>query len=82
MSHAVVLTIAVLAALGVTLILATWGAHGVQGSLAIYMGYPGGFANWKLNPGRVSYILITAVNGLAYFACLELLLAMKRRISN
>jgi hypothetical protein len=39
---------------------------------------PGGVANWRLNPGRVNYVLITAINGLTYFVCLEAVLTLKR----
>jgi len=49
-------------ALLVSFLLATYGSDGTLGLIAVWIGYPGGFANWKLNPPHVSYALITAVN--------------------
>jgi len=79
MKHLILAGVAVVVAIAVSLILSIWGSHGPLGTLAVYLGYPGGFANWKLNPGRTSYTLTAAVNGVCCFACLELLLAIKSR---
>jgi len=68
MKHVAYLAASILGALGVSLILATFGAHGLLGFLAVYAGYPGGFVNWKANPGHMSYFLISAVNAAVYFS--------------
>ena len=84
MKHFVCGLAAALASIGIVLILSTVGAHGAVGALAVYAGYPGGFINWRVNPGRVSYVLIGAVNAAVYFAGLELLapLSSRRRTSD
>ncbi len=66
-------------AIAMTFLLSTYGAHGVQGLIAVYGGYPGGFVNWRLNPGRVNYALITVVNWLTYFAVAEVVSAIFKR---
>jgi hypothetical protein len=73
MKHVVCVVAAALASLGITLILSTLGTHGPLGSFAVYAGYPGGFINWRANPGRVSYLLIGVVNAAVYFGILEVL---------
>jgi hypothetical protein len=81
-THILLGSVAAILAIPVSLVLATHGSHGKLGLIAIWVGYPGGFANWKLNPPRVSYGLITAVNWFAYFVLLEASLAVKRGISH
>jgi hypothetical protein len=63
------------------LVLSTYGAHGAAGFVAVYGGYPGGFVNWHVNPGQVSYLLITGVNWLAYFALVEAFFALLSHFS-
>lgn len=70
--HVTYLGISILAALAVSLLLSVYGAHGLSGAFALYAGYCGGFVNWKLNQGRVSYALITGVNAIVYFAVCEI----------
>jgi hypothetical protein len=82
MKHVIRVTIAAILAIAVSFGLATFGAHGTNGLIAVWIGYPGGIANQKLNPGRLSYGLITAANWLVYFTLLEALLTLKRRFSN
>jgi hypothetical protein len=79
MRHGVIAAITGALAIAITFLLSTYGAHGVRGFIAVYAGYPGGFVNWRLNPGRVSYPLITLVNWLTYFAAAEVLSAVLRR---
>jgi hypothetical protein len=67
------LVAAIVVAVGISLILATFGAHGLLGSIAVYAGFPGGFVNWKANPGQVSYVVITAVNTAVYLGLFEAL---------
>jgi hypothetical protein len=81
-THILLASVAAALAIPVSLVLATYGSHGTLGLIAIWVGYPGGFANWKLNPLHVSYGLITAVNWLTYFVVLEAWLRVKRGISN
>ena len=79
----VCLLVAALASLAVCLMLSAYGAQGRLGFFAVYAGYPGGFINWKLNPGRVSYALIALVNTGVYFGILEVLaLLVAKRPSN
>lgn len=73
MKHVFYLVAATIGAFGVSLILATFGAHGLLGSVAVYAGLPGGFVNWKTNPGHVSYVVITAVNTAVYLGLFEVL---------
>lgn len=79
MRHAAIVATTACLAVAITLILSTYGAHGVGGWIAVYGGYPGGFVNWRLNPGRVNYALITVVNWLTYFAVVEVLSAFLKR---
>ena len=72
MRHIWYLIAAALASGAVSVMLSVFGAHGTVGFVAVYVGYCGGFVNWKVNPGGFSYLLITAVNGAVYFAILEL----------
>lgn len=82
MKHVSYLIAATVGAVGVSLVLATFGAHGLLGSVAVYAGLPGGFVNWKANPGRVSYAVITAVNTAVYLVLFEVLgLILRRRRS-
>ena len=81
MRHAAISASTACLAIAITLLLSTYGVHGVQGLIAVYGGYPGGFVNWRFNPGRVSYLLITVVNWLTYFAVAEVLSALLRRFS-
>jgi hypothetical protein len=67
MKHVAIAALTACLALAITFLLSTYGAHGVRGWIAVYGGYLGGFVNWRLNPGRVSYALITVVNWLTYF---------------
>jgi hypothetical protein len=82
MKHIISASLAAILAIAGSFVLATFGSHGTYGLIAIWIGYPGGVTNWKLNPGRVSYGLITGVNWLVYFVLLEVFFAMKRRFSN
>jgi len=82
MKHVAYLAASILGAVGVSLIMATFGAHGLLGFLAVYAGYPGGFVSWKANPGHVSYFLISTVDAAVYFTILEtlgLLIHRRRR---
>ena len=81
MRQAVIAAVTACLAVAITLLLSTYGAHGVQGWIAAYGGYPGGFVTWRLNPGRVSYTLITVVNWLTYLAIAEAISAVSRRFS-
>jgi hypothetical protein len=54
---------------------------GYLGLIAVYGGYPGGFVNGRVNSSRVSYLLITAINWLIYFAITEALFAALRPFS-
>jgi hypothetical protein len=81
-THVARICISILAAILISLLLSTFGAHGVLGWIAVYIGYVGGVANWKLNPGRVSYTFIAVVNAVVYFLILEAAFTAKRRISN
>ncbi len=81
MKHAVIGAATACLAIAITLLMSTYGAHGVQGWIASYGGYPGGLVNWRLNPGRVSYTLITGVNWLSYFAIAEAMSAVLERSS-
>ncbi len=81
MKHAVIAAATACLAIAITLLMSTYGTHGVQGWIAAYGGYPGGFANWRLNPGRVNYTLITGVNWLIYFAIAEAISAAFGRFS-
>jgi hypothetical protein len=74
------LAAAAILAVVISILLSIYGAHGTQGALAVTVGYPGGFVNWRFNPGRVSYGLITSVNWLIYFGLFEALLAVKRQL--
>lgn len=65
-------------ALAITFLLSTYGAHGVQGWIAVYVGYPGGFVNWRFNSGRMSYTLITVVNWITYFGIAEVIFVVFR----
>jgi hypothetical protein len=84
MKHVAYLGGSILGAVGVSLILASFGAHGLLGFLAVYAGYPGGFVDWKANLGHMSYFLISTVNAAVYFIILEALglLIRRRRRSN
>jgi len=78
-------TIAVAAAMGaiaVSFWLGTFGAEGMSGFFAVWLGFAGGLASWKLAPNGVNYWLTTASNWLVYVLLLEALLATKRHISN
>ena len=72
MKHISYLVASVIVALGVSLVLSIFGAHGLLGAFAVYAGYCGGFVNWHTNPGRISYVLITAVNASVYWCALEI----------
>jgi hypothetical protein len=78
--HVIAAAAAALLAVVISILLSIYGSHGLQGGLAVTLGYPGGFVNWRLNPGRVSYGLITCVNWLIYFGFFEAMLAAKRRL--
>ena len=67
-------------ATSVSLVLATYGAQEPLGFIAVWIGYPGGLVNWKLNSPHISYALITAVNRCAYFGFIEVAIAIKRRL--
>ena len=71
--HVIYFVAAAVGALAVSVILATFGAHGRLGAVAVYTGLPGGFVNWKANPGGVSYVLITIVNTAVYLTIFEVL---------
>jgi hypothetical protein len=79
MRHVAIAATTAFLAIAITVFLSIYGAHGVQGVVATYMGYPGGFVNWRVNPGRVSYLLITTVNWVTYFALAEVWLGVCRR---
>ena len=81
MRHLVIAAVTACLALAITLLLSTYGADRVQGWIAVYGGSPGGFVNWRLNPGRESYQLITVVNWLTYFAIAEVISAAFRLFS-
>jgi hypothetical protein len=79
-THILMAVAAAALAASVSLVLATYGAQGTLGFIAVWIGYPGGFVNWKLNSPHVSYALMTAVNWSAYFAFIEAAIAIKRRL--
>jgi hypothetical protein len=79
MRHGVIAAITGALAIAITFLVSMYGAHGVRGFIAVYIGYPGGLVNWRLNTGRVSLPLITLVNWLTYFAAAEVLSAVLRR---
>ena len=54
MRHALIAAVTACLAVAITLLLSTYGAHGMQGWIAAYGGYVGGLVNWRLNPSRVS----------------------------
>jgi hypothetical protein len=56
MKHIAIAGIAALVAAVVSLVLATYGAHDLPGLFAVMVGYPGAFANWRLEPGGPSYL--------------------------
>lgn len=81
MKHGAMAAITFCLAIAITFRMSTYGADGVLGFIAVYGGYPGGFVNWRLNPGHVSYLLITAINWLIYFAIAEALFTVLSRFS-
>ena len=78
MKHLTYLGTSVIAATVVSLLLSTYGSHGLLGFVAVYAGYPGGLVNWKLNQGSVSYVLITVVNAIVYLAVCEITAVLMR----
>jgi hypothetical protein len=73
--------ISILTAIGISLVLSTFGTHGPLGAFSVYAGFPGGFVNWKANHGHISYLLITIVNAVFYLGVFELIAVVIQRRS-
>ncbi len=78
--HLTIAGTAAIVATVISFVLATYGTHGAAGFIATWLGFPGGFASWKLTHNGVSYSLMTAVNWLSYCLLLEMSMALKHRI--
>lgn len=82
MKHAAIAAATAFLAIVITMLLSTYGGDGLRGAIAVYGGYPGGFVNWRFNPGRVNYTLITVLNWSTYFVIAESIAAVLGRHSH
>jgi len=78
MKHILLGSLAALVATAITVSLHFYGAHDLQGVLAVIAGYPGLLANG--NYVRLNELLFTLVNWLFYFLIFEGIAALKRKL--
>jgi hypothetical protein len=76
MKHILLGSVAALIAAAITVSLHFYGAHDMQGLLAVVAGFPGLLANG--NYVQLNQVLFTAVNGLFYFSLFEGIAALKK----
>jgi hypothetical protein len=79
MKHLALGIVAGLIAGAITLSIHVWGAHDIQGFLAVIAGYPGLLANGDYT--QLNEVLFTVANWTFYFAVFEGVVALRRRLT-
>jgi hypothetical protein len=78
MKHIVLGVLSAVLAAAITISLRFYGAHDIQGFIAVVVGYPGLLANGEYT--RLNEILFTAVNWLFYFVLFETAAVIKNKL--